>query len=114
VVNVSLSYESGSIGTISYLANGDKSLSKERVEIYGHGCTAVIDDFKSLTVYAGGRKKEKKLFSQDKGQKAEVRTFLDAILQGKPSPIPFEELYSASKVAFGILESIRTGQAIRI
>jgi polar amino acid transport system substrate-binding protein len=114
VVNISLSYENGSIGTISYLSNGDKALPKEHVEIYGHGCTAVIDDFKSLTVYAGGKKKEKKLLSQDKGQKTEVRTFLDAILQGAASPIPFEEIYSTSKVTFGILESIKTGQAITL
>jgi polar amino acid transport system substrate-binding protein len=114
VVNGSLSYENGSIGTIAYLANGDKALPKERVEIYGHGCTVVIDDFKSLTLYAGGKKKEKKLLSQDKGQKAEVKTFLDAILQGTASPIPFEEIYSTSKVTFGILGSIRTGQAITL
>jgi polar amino acid transport system substrate-binding protein len=114
VVNVSLSYENGSIGTISYLANGDKALPKERVEIYGHGCTAVIDDFKSLSIYSGGKKKEKKHLSQDKGQKAEVRTFLDAIVQGTAGPIPFTEIYSTSKVTFGILESIRTSQAVKL
>ncbi|MBM4333125.1 MAG: zinc-binding dehydrogenase [Deltaproteobacteria bacterium] len=113
VVNVSLSFQNGSIGTISYLSNGDKALPKERIEIYGHGCTVVIDDFKSMTVYAGGKKKEKKHFTQDKGQKAEVRTFLDAILQGKPSPIPFEEIYSTSRVTFAILESLRTSQVVK-
>ena len=54
--------------TISYFANGDKSLPKERVEIYANGSTAVLDDFKTLAIHAHGKKKEKKLFSQDKGQ----------------------------------------------
>ena len=41
---------------------------KERVEIYANGSTAVLDDFKTLAIHAHGKKKEKKLFSQDKGQ----------------------------------------------
>ena len=38
-LNISLTFQNGSIGTISYLANGDKSLSKERIEsIRTRGC----------------------------------------------------------------------------
>ena len=114
ILNVSLSYDNGSIGSISYFANGDKSLPKERVEIYANGCTAVLDDFKLLKMHASGRKKTKKLMSQDKGQKAEVAAFIDAVLHGKGIPISFEEIYSASLVTFKILESIRAGEVIRI
>jgi polar amino acid transport system substrate-binding protein len=114
VVNISLSYENGSIGTISYLANGDKGLPKERVEIYAHGCTAVLDDFKTLAIYARGKKKERRLLSQDKGQKAEVRMFLDAVINGQKAPIPFEELYNTSLVTFKILESIQKGMSIHL
>jgi polar amino acid transport system substrate-binding protein len=114
VVNISLAYENGSIGTISYLANGDKGLPKERVEIYAHGCTAVLEDFKALSIYSRGKKKEQRLLSQDKGQKAEVRMFLDAVINAQKAPVPFEELYSASLVTFKILESLRTGNAVRL
>ena len=82
-LTVSLRYENGAIGTISYFANGDKSLAKERVEVYAHGCTAVLEDFKSLILHAGGKRKRKKLLSQDKGQKNEVAAFLDAVGTGK-------------------------------
>jgi polar amino acid transport system substrate-binding protein len=108
-LNISLSYENGSIGTISYFANGDKSLPKERVEVYAHGCTAVIDDFKLMTIHEGGKKKTKKLLSQGKGQKEEVRSFVEAIIEGKENPIPFEEIYNTSLVTFKIIESIHTG-----
>ena len=60
-LNVSLSYENGSIGTICYFANGDTSLPKERVEVHAKGCTAVIEDFKSLSIHAGGKKNSKKI-----------------------------------------------------
>lgn len=113
-LNISLKYENGSIGTISYFANGDKSLPKERVEIFSSGSTAILDDFKTLSIHARGRKKAKKLWSQDKGQKAEVKLFVEAILNGTGEVIPFEEIYSASLVSFKIIESIRTGECIRI
>jgi len=114
VVNVSLTYANGSIGTISYFANGDTSLPKERVELYAHGCTAIIDDFRKLTMYAGGKKREKKLFVQDKGQKSEIDAFIDAVRAGKDAPIPLDELVNTSRVIFKIIQSIKSGTAQRI
>jgi predicted dehydrogenase len=113
-LNINLAYRNGSIATISYFANGDKSIPKERVEVYAHGCTAVIDDFKSMTFHTGGKKKVKKLLSQDKGQKNEVKEFIEAVKEGKGDPIPFEEIYSTSLVTFKIQESIRTGESVRL
>ena len=114
VLNVSLAYENGSIGTISYLANGDKRLPKERIEVFAFGSTAILDDFKSLTVYSNGRKKEKKLINQDKGQKKQVQNFVDAILRGVASPISLEEIYSATRVSFKIIESIRSRECVKL
>ena len=113
-LHVSLTYENGSIGSLSYFANGDRSLSKERVEVFAHGSTGVLDDFKALSIFGQGKKREKKLLTQDKGQKSEVRLFIDAILKGGKAPIPFEETYNASLVTFKILESIRSGKSLRI
>jgi len=114
VLNISLTYENGSIGTISYFANGDKSFPKERVEIYANGSTAVLDDFKTFAIHSHGKKKKKKLLSQNKGQKTEVRQFIEAILNGTREVIPFEEIHSASLVSFKIIESIRAGDCLRI
>jgi len=114
VLNVSIVYRNGSIGTISYLANGDKSLPKERIEIFGNGCTAVLEDFKSLSIYANGRKKEKKLINQDKGQKVQVQTFVNAILNGSAPPIPLIDIHSATLATFKIIDSIRTGECIKL
>jgi len=113
-LNVTLTFQNGSIGTISYLANGDKSLPKERIEVFAHGSTAIVDDFKELTVYSKGKKKKKKLISQNKGQKEEVKRFVEAILNGTGEPIPFEEIYNTSLVTFKIIESIRTGECIKL
>lgn len=113
-VNVHLTYVDGSIGTICYYANGDKSLSKEYVEVFSHGCTATIDDFREASLYHNGSVKKKKLISMDKGQQAEVKAFTSAILNGAVSPISFNELAGTSLVTFKILESLRTGNVCEI
>lgn len=113
-VTINLTYSNGSIGTICYFANGDKALSKERLEIYAHGVAAILDDFRSLTVFANGKRKQTKTMSQDKGQKNEVSLYTEAILTGKREVIPFEELCSTSRATFAVLESVQTGQPVSI
>jgi len=109
-----LSFANGSIGGISYFANGDKSFPKERVEIFSSGCTAVLDDFHSAAVFGSGRKKEKKLMSQDKGQRQEVNAFVEEVRKGGQGLIPFDELYANSMTTFRIIDSIRSGQCLSV
>jgi polar amino acid transport system substrate-binding protein len=113
-VTLSLQYANGSVGAIAYFANGDKKLSKERLEVFAHGCTAVLDDFKRLEIYKGGKLTKENQLNQDKGQKAEVAAFVQAILDGSGPPIGLDALFSTSLVTFKALESIASGQAIRL
>ena len=111
---ITLKYGNGSVGSIQYFANGSKGLAKEYIEIYGYGVTAVMHDFKKIVVYGRGRPFKKTLLTQDKGQKAEVKAFLDAVRKGGASPIPIAEIFSATDVTFKILESLRTGRVIAL
>jgi len=113
-VNINLRFANGSIGTVSYLAVGSKSLPKEYVEVYKSGVTAVLHDFRQLSVYAAGRPWTKKLVAQDKGQPEMMRRFLAAVRDGKPSPIPFDELYAGMLATFRAVESYRVRQALTV
>ena len=113
-LSISLKYENGSIGSIQYFANGPKSLAKEYVEIYGHGTTAILKDFRELEIYGTGKPFKKKLLSQDKGQKNEVKSFIDSILKGEEPIIAPHEIFNTSEVTFKIIESIRTGKSIKL
>lgn len=113
-VNINLSFENGSIGTVSYFANGAKSLDKEYVEAYRSGMTAVLHDFRRLEIHGKGSAFKKKLFSQDKGQKEMVRTFLTAIKQGGQPPIPFADILAVTRSTFAALESLRTRATVKI
>ncbi len=88
-VVASLKFANGTLGTISYLANGDKSASKERVEVFGGGSVAILEDFRRLELVRGGRRQiTRARWAQDKGHKTEMRAFIDA-LRGKTAAADF-------------------------
>ena len=82
-------------------------MPKERFEVYQHGKTAIIEDFKKLTVYGSGKAYKKKLIVQDKGNSQAVQAFLSAVKLGKPSPISFSDIYAVMLTTFKAVESIR-------
>jgi hypothetical protein len=49
----------------------------------------------------------KKLWRQDKGQKACAAAFLDAVRSGGESPIPFDQLMEVSRTSIEIGEAAR-------
>ncbi len=49
--SILLKYENGSLGVINYFANGNKSYSKERVELYYQGKNLIMDNFRRLYGY---------------------------------------------------------------
>ena len=46
-VSMTFAFPDGSVGVVDYLANGDQSLAKERLEVFCGGKVAVLDDFRS-------------------------------------------------------------------
>lgn len=109
----SLQFGEGSLGTISYLANGDQSYSKERIEVFGGGSVAVLEDFRRLELIRHGTKRTfRSLLRQDKGHRAEWKAFAEAIQNGSACPIPFEEIGNTMLATFALEKSRCLGQAI--
>jgi polar amino acid transport system substrate-binding protein len=113
-VNISLAFENGSIGSISYFANGPKSLPKEYVEAYKGGIAARLTDFRQLEILSAQKPIRKKLLSQDKGQKAMVHAFLAGLGNKNNCPIPLIESIATTVTTFCIIESLRSSQAVNI
>ena len=112
-VSITLTFPDGSIGVVDYLANGDKSFAKERVEIFGGGAIAVLDDFRRLETVRDGKRKEERM-AQDKGFTNEWKAFAKSIREGGAPPIPYEQLIGVTKATFAAVESIRSGKPISI
>src|SRR5208282_4473081 len=113
-VFASLKFANGTLGTISYLANGDKSASKERVEVFGGGSVAILEDFRRLELVRNGRKQiTRARWGQDKGHKAEMQAFVD-VLRSKTPPIPFEQLVGSTLATLRLQNSSQTGQPLAV
>ncbi len=108
-LNILVQFENGSTGVVAYYANGAKSLSKEYIEIFRSGTIAIINDFKSVSIYGGRKTVKKKLINQDKGQKQMMQAMFIGFLEKGKTPISFNEIYSATKASFDVLKSIKTG-----
>jgi polar amino acid transport system substrate-binding protein len=106
-VAITMRFQNGSLGQIVYLACGEKLLAKERIEIFGGGQTFIVDDFRVGEHYANGACR--KLKTPGKGHQEEVQAFLEAIRNGRPSPIPLDSLVQTTAATFAILDSLRTG-----
>jgi predicted dehydrogenase len=114
-VTLILTYPDGSMGTVHYLANGDKAFPKERVEVFTGGRVAVLDDFRRLELINNGRRTVVRSFlKQDKGHKTEWEAFTDSILNNVEPPIPYEHLFDVTKATFAAVESLRSGECVKI
>lgn len=113
-VFITLAFSDGSNGSIAYLAEGDKALPKERIEIFGQGRALVLDDFRSATMYREGREETRRLRAQDKGQAEEMRVLCSVVMEGNRAPISLDDLAATSRATFRIRESLRTGQAVEV
>jgi predicted dehydrogenase/threonine dehydrogenase-like Zn-dependent dehydrogenase len=106
-VAITLSFADGSWGTIHYLANGHASFPKERIEVFCAGRILQLDNFRRLRAYGWPGFQSMKLWRQDKGQRACVRAFVDAVRSGVGAPIPLEELLEVARVTVALGEAAR-------
>ncbi|MBV9581965.1 MAG: bi-domain-containing oxidoreductase [Chloroflexi bacterium] len=115
-VVLSLGFADGSVGTVVYASGGDRSMPKEYLEVLGGGRSAILDDFRTLQLHAGGSttKIGGRLTRQDKGHAAELSAFVNAVRDGTPSPIDPELAAHITRVTFAAMESVRTGLLVQV
>ena len=114
-VILTLKYPDGSIGTVTYLANGNKNSGKERVEVFSGGKIGILDDFRVLDLITEGSKHSfHSRLRQDKGHAAAWSAFLDSVSTGKNAPIPYDQLLATTRASFAAVESLQTGTEIII
>lgn len=108
-------FADGSLGSITYTSNGDKSFSKERVEVFVQGKVAVLDDFRELrTVQDGRHRVSKTRLRVDKGHRGEWEAFGKAIRGGGIPPIPFEDLINSTLATIALQRACSSGSKIDV
>lgn len=105
-VVINLGFEDGSIGTIQYLANGNKGFPKERLEVFCAGKVLQLDNFRNLKGWGWKGFSKMKLWRQDKGQSACAEAFVGAMKEGGTAPIAVEEIFEISRTTIEIAASL--------
>lgn len=114
-VTLVIGFEDGSQGTLHYLANGDRSFPKERVEVFGGGRIGVLQDFRRLELIRKGQRRiHRAWLRQDKGHLAIWKVFRRSVLQGEPLPIPLSQLLEGALATFAAVQSLREGEVVEI
>jgi predicted dehydrogenase len=101
-VSIQLGFTDGSIGTVHYFANGSKSFPKERLEVFASGRVLQLDNFRRLVGFGWPSFRKMNLWRQDKGQRACVEAFIQAVEGRTLPPIPFSEIVEVSRVTIEI------------
>lgn len=110
-----LVYPDGSAADILYTSEGDAALGKERYEVHGGGVSAVLEDFRSLTVCKDGKERRTGGWSAaDKGHAAQWNAFYEAVRTGGAAPVAWEEIAGATRAALAARESLRRGAPVAV
>ena len=104
-------FRGGASGTIAYLTGGNNRFPKETMDATGGGRSALLDNFKTATVWSGrGKATTKARGGQDKGQRAEMEQFVEAVRTGGPMPISVESLLATTRATIAVGESLASGK----
>ncbi len=106
-VSIQIAFENGSVGTIDYLANGDKACAKERVQVFSGGRIAILNDYRSLETWLDGSHHTEKNMGQNKGHAASWHAFMNAAVNGGEEPVPTEQIFAGMNACWAVLASIQ-------
>jgi predicted dehydrogenase/threonine dehydrogenase-like Zn-dependent dehydrogenase len=110
--SATIRFSTGAVGTLVYSGGGDTGLPKERIEAFGGGLAAVIDDFRRLELYRGGRREIVK-GKQDKGHRAEIEEFISAVT-GRGEAPNVRSYLESTRATLAIAESLRMGAPVEL
>ena len=73
---VAISFADGSVATILYGVGGAQAVPKEYVEAHSGGRSAVLDDYRTLTMYGRRGRRTRRVAKQDKGHSAQFASLI--------------------------------------
>ncbi|GAA5520533.1 bi-domain-containing oxidoreductase [Aliifodinibius salicampi] len=114
--SILLKMENGSTGVINYFSNGNKSYSKERIEVFYQGKNLILDNFRKLYGYGYGGLITNRLLKtkQDKGHKEQFERLAQSWKEGGSVLIPFNEIVNTTRSTFATIQSLKTQQKTEV
>src|SRR5208282_1373974 len=82
---------------------------------FGGGSVAILEDFRRLELVRNGHTQTTRArWGQDKGHKAEMQAFVDALRGRTPWPVPFEQVVGSTLATLRLQNSCQTGQSLTV
>lgn len=112
-VVIAMRHANGSISSVSYQAGGDRACPPERIEVFGHNRTAIIQAWDTVELWNAGRL-SKGRGAKNKGHVDLLRHFVRACLGESDWPIPWGHLQAVSWASIMAVRSLREGYPFSI
>jgi predicted dehydrogenase/threonine dehydrogenase-like Zn-dependent dehydrogenase len=114
-VQVSVRFENGASGVITYATTGNVRFPKETFDAAADGSSARLDNFRKAMTWTGrGHRTIRARGGQDKGQGNQLAQFVEAVKSGSAMPIPFNDLVAVTKATIAVRESLSSRRPERI
>ena len=108
--SLQIEFADGSVGTLNYAADSPKGPGKERFETSSPGAYAVIDDFRSATIWREGGRERYGGRRQDKGWPAQYKEIATALAGGGQRPEELDRFFISSLATLAAARSLQSGE----
>lgn len=114
--NIAISFKlsDGSVGTLIYSASGDKSFSREALEIFFDGKTITSTDFRQSEFHHNGKTDTFKTRNQEMGYLEELKHFTNCVSGNDTLAVPPTEMFATMAVIFAIERALATAQVVSL
>jgi predicted dehydrogenase/NADPH:quinone reductase-like Zn-dependent oxidoreductase len=113
-LTATLTFGDGSTAAVIYADGADRADSRERLEVYGAGIAATLEDNRRLTLVRGGRVRREGRAEAARGYREELLAWIAAV-RGTTAPPVAISVYAANTLAgLAALESLRTGKPVPV
>jgi predicted dehydrogenase/threonine dehydrogenase-like Zn-dependent dehydrogenase len=114
-VNITLRHANGSLSTILYEARGSRAMPAERIEVFGGGSSASLENWQDLRVYASDKAKRHTL-PRGLGHREAFAAFLKAVQQPATDPeqwpVPLSHTLNGAWATLAAVQSLYDGGPI--
>ncbi|MGH3828880.1 MAG: bi-domain-containing oxidoreductase [Pseudonocardiaceae bacterium] len=116
-LQIVLRHTDGSTAAITYATTGSTRFPKETFEVVADGKVLRFDDFRRSTLHGRTRWTAPRIplrmtLTRDKGQRAQLDAFVDAVRSSGPMPVPAESLIATTRATLAVHESLATGAPV--
>jgi predicted dehydrogenase len=113
-LTATLTFDDGSTAAVICADGADRADSRERLEVYGAGIAATLEDNRRLTLVRGGRVRREGRTEAAPGHREELLAWIAAV-RGTTAPPVAMSAYAANTLAgLAALESLRTGKPVPV